>query len=75
MKTIVVAAIMALGAAAGAVGSGAQAETVWHFPYKGVPYATQTTPAISLYRARHHARRCRYFRHSTRERCLMRAHH
>ncbi len=62
MKTIVAAAILAIGVAAGTVGSRAQAETVWHFPYKGVPYATQTTPTVREFRTRRHYERCRYFR-------------
>ena len=47
MKTIVTAATLALGLAAGTNGAPAQAEPaqteiVWHFPYKGSPYATRT---------------------------------
>ncbi|MGQ0673154.1 MAG: hypothetical protein ACT4N2_09790 [Hyphomicrobium sp.] len=42
MKTIIKAAIAALSLAAGA--SASQAEIVWHFPYKGAPYATRTEP-------------------------------
>lgn len=42
MKTIIKTAIVALTLAAGATAG--QAETVWHFPYKGAPYATQTAP-------------------------------
>jgi hypothetical protein len=65
MKTIVTAAIVAIGLAAGTIGSRAQAEIVWHFPYKGTPYATQTTPTAHDYRAwRGHYRSCRVLRRS-----------
>lgn len=40
MKTIIKTTLTALALAAGA--SAGQAETVWHYPYKGAPYATQT---------------------------------
>lgn len=43
MKTIIKTAIVALTLTAGATAG--QAETLWHFPYKGAPYATQTAPA------------------------------
>lgn len=43
MKTIIKTVIVALTLAAGATAG--QAETVWHFPYKGAPYATQNAPA------------------------------
>ncbi len=42
MKTIIKTAIVALTLAAGATAG--QAETVWQFPYKGTPFATQTAP-------------------------------
>lgn len=45
MKTIVTAAILAVGLV-GLIGSRAEAETVWHFPYKGTPYATETAPTV-----------------------------
>lgn len=72
MKTIVTAAILAMGLA-GTIGGQAQAETVWHFPYKGVPYATETAPTVRDYRTgrRHH--RCRFFRHPAGENCLVKA--
>ena len=42
MKTTIITAILALGLAAGTFGGQAQAdEIVWHFPYKGAPYATR----------------------------------
>ncbi len=50
MKTIVTAAILAIGLA-GSIGSRAEAETVWHFPYKGAPYATQTAPTVREFQA------------------------
>lgn len=43
MKTIIKTAIAALSLAAGA--SASQADVVWHFPYKGAPYATRTETA------------------------------
>lgn len=46
MKTIIKAAIAAITVAAGA--SAGQAGTVWHFPYKGAPYATQTEPTRNV---------------------------
>jgi len=52
MKTILTAATLAVGLAAGAIGSQAQAETVWHYPYKGTPYATETTPSACVHRTR-----------------------
>lgn len=44
MKTIISSAILAFAVVAGASVGQAQAETVWHFPYKGQPYATQSAP-------------------------------
>jgi len=44
MKTIINSAILALAVVGGASVGQAQAETVWHFPYKGAPYATQSAP-------------------------------
>ena len=45
MKTIIKAAIAALVVTAGATASQAQpGYPVWHFPYKGAPYATQAEP-------------------------------
>lgn len=43
MKTIISTAMLAFALVAGA--GQAQAETVWHHPYKGQPYATQSAPA------------------------------
>jgi hypothetical protein len=43
MKTFIKTTLAAFALVAGA--SAGQAETVWHFPYKGTPYATQTAPA------------------------------
>ena len=62
MKTIVTAAIVAIGLAAGTFGSRAQAEIVWHYPYKGTPYATETTPTVHVRRTRHGHGSCRTFR-------------
>lgn len=45
MKSITKAALVAIALIAGSIASQAQAETMWHFPYKGAPYATQTAPA------------------------------
>lgn len=45
MKTIVKTIIAAFALAVGASASQVQAETVWHRPYKGAPYATQSLPA------------------------------
>jgi len=44
MKTIISSAILALAVVGGASVSQAKAETVWHFPYKGAPYATPSAP-------------------------------
>lgn len=44
MKTISISVILAFAVAAGASVGQAQAETVWHFPYKAAPYATQSAP-------------------------------
>jgi hypothetical protein len=41
MKTIFTTALIATGLAAGVLA--AQAETTWHYPYKGTPYATQSS--------------------------------
>lgn len=46
MKTIIKTTIAALALAVGA--SASQAETVWHFPYKGAPYVTQSAPAMQV---------------------------
>ncbi len=43
MKTIIKTTLAAFALVAGA--SAGQAEAVWHFPYKGAPFATQTEPA------------------------------
>ena len=45
MKTIIKTAIVAFAVVAGAGAGQAQAQTVWQFPYKGAPYATQVDPA------------------------------
>jgi hypothetical protein len=50
MKTIVATAVLAIGLA-GSIGSRAEAETVWHFPYKGAPYATETAPTVREFQA------------------------
>lgn len=44
MKTIINSSVLAFAALAGISASQAQADTVWHFPYKGAPYATQSAP-------------------------------
>lgn len=44
MKSITKTALIAVALIAGSIASQAQAKTVWHFPYKGAPYATQTAP-------------------------------
>ncbi len=62
MRTIIASTIFMLGVAASAIGSRAQAEIVWHFPYKGAPYATQTTPTVRDFRTWRHQERCRYLR-------------
>lgn len=67
MKTITTSAIAVIGLAAGAVGLPAQAETVWHYPYKGLPYATQSTPTVSFYRAPPRYGAYRLYRHPARE--------
>ena len=67
MKTIISTAMLAFAFVAGASVGQAQAETVWHFPYKGAPYATQSAPvykAASVHVVRtakhqHHAARVR----------------
>ena len=61
MKTTATAAILAVSLGATA-GGAAQAEIVWHFPYKSAPYATETAPTVRDYRAGRHHYRCRYFR-------------
>lgn len=48
MKTTIKSALVALALLAGASMGPAQAETAWHFPYKGAPYATQSGPAQRL---------------------------
>jgi hypothetical protein len=63
MRSIVAVAILAIGLAAGTIGSQAQAETVWHFPYKGTPYTTETTPTVCVQRTRHGYGPCRVLRH------------
>lgn len=45
MKAISISVILAFAVAAGASVGQVQAETVWHFPYKAAPYATQSAPA------------------------------
>ncbi len=65
MKTIIKTTLAAFALAAGA--SAGQAETVWHFPYKGAPYATQSAPAykaasvhvVRTAKHQHHAARVR----------------
>lgn len=67
MKTIIKTTIAALTLVASASVGQAQAETVWHYPYKGQPYATQSAPvykAASVHVVRtakhqHHAARVR----------------
>lgn len=44
MKTNINSAILAFAVLAGASEGQAQADTVWHFPYKAAPYATQSLP-------------------------------
>lgn len=44
MKTIINAAILAFTFLAGVSAGQARADTVWHFPYKAAPYATQSLP-------------------------------
>lgn len=45
MKTIIKTTLAAFALVAGASAGQAQAETVWHFPYKGALYATQSASA------------------------------
>ena len=45
MKSIISFAATAL--LAGSIAGQAQAHTVWHFPYKGAPYATNTDNVAS----------------------------
>ena len=45
MKSIITFAATAL--LAGSIAGQAQANTVWHFPYKGAPYATNTDTVAS----------------------------
>jgi len=67
MKTIIKTTLAALALVVGASAGQAQPETVWHYPYKGQPYATQSAPtykAASVQTARtanhvHHAARMR----------------
>lgn len=51
MKSIINASVLAFALVAGT--GQAQAEAVWHFPYKGAPYATQTEPVQHATGARH----------------------
>ena len=46
MKTIIKTTLAAFAVAIGA--SASQAATMWHFPYKGAPYATQTEPTRNV---------------------------
>ncbi|MBX9684795.1 MAG: hypothetical protein K2X41_13510 [Hyphomicrobium sp.] len=47
MKTIIKTTLAALALVVGASASQAQPGVpVWHFPYKGAPYATQAEPAV-----------------------------
>lgn len=59
MKAIIKTAIFALTLVAGA--SAGHAETVWHFPYKGVPYATHVEPTWPVAHKEASAQRTRHY--------------
>ena len=46
MKTIIKTTLATLAVVVGA--SASQAETVWHTPFKGAPYATHTEPTRNV---------------------------
>ena len=65
---ILATAIMFFSIAGSAFASRADPETVWHFPYKGIPYTTETPPipssvivhhrTLRYWRAHRHPHRC-----------------
>lgn len=77
MTRIISALVLAL--VLGICSGQAQAETVWHFPYKGTPYAVHTTPlrgggALATAARPRHATHARAARRLAVSRCAPRRH-